>query len=203
MTTPVGPDFIALQVRDLAASRKFYLEIFGFEVSANCPPGAVIFKTEPIPLALREPVHPLPEAGPLCVGMVLWIACADAVSARVPDAKFGGPDVASNSDWITRFVEIAPPRMGARLTTLSGHYYASGPPDDADVNIENLLAGDPRVGASMAQIMPAARRLGRGLTGSAATLNDVGRGGATQRQHFLVSSMGMREASQESVPWAH
>jgi predicted enzyme related to lactoylglutathione lyase len=78
MTTPVGPDFIALQVRDLAASRKFYVEIFGFEASAHCPPGAVIFKTEPIPLALREPLRTLPEVGPLGVGMVLWIACADA-----------------------------------------------------------------------------------------------------------------------------
>ena len=78
MTTPIGPDFIALQVRDLAASRKFYVDIFGFETSAHCPPGAVIFKTEPIPLALREPLRPLPEAGPLGVGVVLWIACADA-----------------------------------------------------------------------------------------------------------------------------
>jgi predicted enzyme related to lactoylglutathione lyase len=78
MTTPIGPDFIALQVRDLTASRKFYVEIFGFEASPHCPPGAVIFKTEPIPLALREPLRALPEAGPLGVGMALWIACADA-----------------------------------------------------------------------------------------------------------------------------
>ncbi|MBM6445022.1 MULTISPECIES: VOC family protein [Pseudomonas] len=78
MTTPIGPDFIALQVRNLAASRTFYLEIFGFEASAHCPPGAAIFKTEPIPLALREPIHALPETGPLGIGMVLWIACTDA-----------------------------------------------------------------------------------------------------------------------------
>jgi predicted enzyme related to lactoylglutathione lyase len=78
MTTPIGPDFIALQVRDLSASRKFYIEIFGFEASAHCPPGAVIFKTEPIPFALREPLRPLPEAGPLGVGMALWLACTDA-----------------------------------------------------------------------------------------------------------------------------
>ncbi len=49
MTTPIGPDFIALQVRDLAASSKFYVEIFGFETSAHCPPGAVIFKTSRFP----------------------------------------------------------------------------------------------------------------------------------------------------------
>lgn len=90
MTTPIGPDFIALQVRDLAASRKFYLDIFGFEASAHCPPGAVIFKTEPIPLALREPLRALPETGPLGVGMVLWIACADADALHDLIVKRGG-----------------------------------------------------------------------------------------------------------------
>ncbi|AIY39488.1 hypothetical protein LT85_0328 [Collimonas arenae] len=90
MTTPVGPDFIALQVRDLAASRKFYVEIFGFETAAHSPPGAVIFKTEPIPLALREPLRALPEAGPLGVGMALWIACADADALHDLIIKRGG-----------------------------------------------------------------------------------------------------------------
>lgn len=78
MTTPIGPDFIALQVRNLAASRKFYIEIFGFEASDHCPPGAVIFKTMPIPLALRDPLRPLPDMGPLGTGVALWIACDDA-----------------------------------------------------------------------------------------------------------------------------
>ena len=31
MTMPIGPDFIALQVRDLAASAQFYKDVFGFE----------------------------------------------------------------------------------------------------------------------------------------------------------------------------
>ena len=90
MTTPVGPDFIALQVRDLAASRKFYVEIFGFEAADHSPPGAVVFKTAPIPLALREPIRPLPEAGPLGVGMVLWIACDDANARHDLIVKRGG-----------------------------------------------------------------------------------------------------------------
>lgn len=90
MTTPIGPDFIALQVRNLAASRRFYLEIFGFEASAHCPPGAAIFKTEPITLALREPIHALPDTGPLGIGMVLWIACADADALHDLILKRGG-----------------------------------------------------------------------------------------------------------------
>ena len=90
MTTPVGPDFIALQVRDLAASTKFYMEMFGFEAEAQSPPGAVLLKTRPIPLALREPVRPLPEAGPLGVGMVLWVGCNDADEFHNLIVKRGG-----------------------------------------------------------------------------------------------------------------
>ncbi|AMH43729.1 glyoxalase [Burkholderia sp. PAMC 26561] len=96
----MGPDFIALQVRDLVASRKSYVETFGFEASTHCPPGAIIFKTDPVRLALRAPLRALPEAGPLGVGMVLWIACTDAdalhdlVAGRggvIPSPLAGGP----------------------------------------------------------------------------------------------------------------
>lgn len=111
MTTPIGPDFIALQVRDLAASSKFYVEIFGFKAAAQSPPGAVVLKTAPIPLALREPPRPLPEAGPLGVGMVLWVACNDAdalhdlivkrggaILSQLADGPFGRFFVASDPD---------------------------------------------------------------------------------------------------------
>jgi predicted enzyme related to lactoylglutathione lyase len=90
MTTPVGPDFIALQVRNLAASHKFYIEIFGFEAAAQSPPGAVVFKTTPITLALREPLQALPETGPLGVGIVLWIACTNADALHDLIVKRGG-----------------------------------------------------------------------------------------------------------------
>ena len=90
MTTPLGPDFIALQVRDVVASTKFYTEVFGFEPAAKSPPGATVFKTIPIALALREPVHSLPKAGPLGIGMVLWIACTDANAFHDLIVKRGG-----------------------------------------------------------------------------------------------------------------
>ena len=78
MTTIFGPDFLALQVRNLEASARFYKDVFGFEAEAKSPPGAVLFRTKPIPLALREPLRPLPETGPLGVGMSLWVGCEDA-----------------------------------------------------------------------------------------------------------------------------
>lgn len=110
MTQPMGPDFIALQVRDLTASRTFYVEIFGFDVSDHCPPGAVIFKTAPIPLALRVPLHPLPETGPLGVGMALWIACADADVLHDLIVKRGGTILAAPADGpFGRFFVAADP----------------------------------------------------------------------------------------------
>ena len=78
MTTPIGPSFIALQVRDLAASADYYSDIFGFAVGEQNPPGAVVFDTKPIALALRTPLRELPKSGPLGTGIVLWIACKDA-----------------------------------------------------------------------------------------------------------------------------
>jgi len=110
ITTPIGPDFIALQVRDLDASRKFYLEVFGFEASSHCPPGAVIFKTEPIPLALRVPLSALPEAGPLGVGMALWIACADADALHDLIVQRGGTILSPLADGpFGRFFAAADP----------------------------------------------------------------------------------------------
>ena len=111
MTIPIGPSFIALQVRDLATSAAFYKDVFGFTAADENPPGAVVFATRPIALALREPLRPLPESGPLGTGMVLWIACGDAnafhdlvverggtVLSPVSDGPFGRFFVASDPD---------------------------------------------------------------------------------------------------------
>jgi predicted enzyme related to lactoylglutathione lyase len=110
MTTPIGPDFIALQVRDLATSSTFYVNIFGFETAAKSPPGAVVLKTAPIPLALREPLCPLPEAGSLGVGMVLWIACDDADALHDLIVARGGTILSSLADGpFGRFFVAADP----------------------------------------------------------------------------------------------
>ena len=55
MTKVVGPDFIALQVADMAKSKQFYIEQFGLEAAEQSPPDAVVFKTSPIPFAIRDP----------------------------------------------------------------------------------------------------------------------------------------------------
>ncbi len=98
MTTPIGPSFIALQVRDLAASAAFYKNVFGFTAKDRNPPGAIVFTTEPIALALREPVRPLPENGMLGTGMVLWVACDNADAFHDLIVERGGKVVSPLSD---------------------------------------------------------------------------------------------------------
>lgn len=73
-----GLDFVALQVRDLEASRRFYTERLGLEVDPNGPPNAVVFRTEPIPFAVREPMVDLDTVEKLGWGVALWMRCEDA-----------------------------------------------------------------------------------------------------------------------------
>ena len=55
MAKIIGPDFLALQVRNLEVSRTFYTEQLGLELAPQSPPHAVVFATSPIPFAIREP----------------------------------------------------------------------------------------------------------------------------------------------------
>jgi hypothetical protein len=86
-----------------------------------------------------------------------WAGFAAAIAATVPSARFGGPDVAASSDWITRFSAQVPPQLASRVVTLTGHYYAEGPPDDPRVTLQRLLAGNPRISSETNQIVAAAR----------------------------------------------
>jgi hypothetical protein len=69
-----------------------------------------------------------------------WLALARAVTAGVPGAKFGMPDVASDVGWLTQIAEIWPSIQNPPdLTTLTHHYYFGGPATNPEVNIPNLL----------------------------------------------------------------
>jgi len=69
-----------------------------------------------------------------------WLRLARAIAARVPEAKFGIPDVAGNVSWLTEIadqwlsIQAAP-----HVTTLTHHYYFGGPATNPEVNIPNLL----------------------------------------------------------------
>ena len=98
-----GPDFLALQVRDLDRSATFYESRLGLRRLPASSPGAVVFDTKPVPFAVREPLPgtDLEGASPRPgVGVSLWLL-ADAaqevhdrlVAAGVPilSAPVDGP----------------------------------------------------------------------------------------------------------------
>jgi predicted enzyme related to lactoylglutathione lyase len=71
-----GPDFISLQVRDLAASRVFYTELLGFTVDPRFDaPDFVLFDSRTIPFALSAAKVNLDEAPQPGWGVALWIDC--------------------------------------------------------------------------------------------------------------------------------
>jgi hypothetical protein len=81
-----------------------------------------------------------------------WLALARAVTSRVPGAKFGMPDVASDVAWLTEIADLWPSIQNPpRVTTLTHHHYFGGPATNPDVNIPNLLKP-----ATMAKVQKAA-----------------------------------------------
>jgi catechol 2,3-dioxygenase-like lactoylglutathione lyase family enzyme len=81
MSTITGPDFVALQVRDLKRATAFYEQTLGLRRAASSPPGAVVFATEPIPLAVREPLPGTDlDSGQPGLGVALWLRAHDTQS---------------------------------------------------------------------------------------------------------------------------
>lgn len=95
----LGPDFIALQVRDLDRAARFYETQLGLRRAPQSPPGAVVFLTELIPFAVREPLpgvdlESTPQPG---LGVALWMSCHDAQKLHDDLAASGTPILAAPS----------------------------------------------------------------------------------------------------------
>ena len=70
-----------------------------------------------------------------------WLALARAVAARVPEARFGMPDVAAHVEWLTEIAAAWPSIQNPpHVTTLTHHYYFGGPATNPAVNIPNLMS---------------------------------------------------------------
>jgi hypothetical protein len=75
-----------------------------------------------------------------------WLAAANAVRARVPEARFGMPDVASNVGWFATIADrLAAMSDRPNVAALTHHYYFTGPPSNPKANIADLLKPDPKV----------------------------------------------------------
>ncbi|UWZ85871.1 hypothetical protein [Occallatibacter riparius] len=95
-----------------------------------------------------------------------WLALARAVAAKVPNAKFGMPDVAASVDWLPQIAEAWPSIQNPpRVTRLTHHYYFGGPATNPNVNIPNLLkpATMARVQKDADMAAGAAKKMGVGV----------------------------------------
>jgi len=94
MAAVTGPDFIALQVRDLAVSAAFYEQRLGLRRAPVSPPHAIVFATTPIAFAVREPLPgvdldgAVPRPG---VGVAVWLHADDAQELHDALAGAGVP----------------------------------------------------------------------------------------------------------------
>lgn len=131
----LGPDFIALQVHDLARSTRFYVEQLGLTPAPHSPPGVVVFDTAPIPFALREPLVDLAATDRLGWGVSLWMACDDADALHAALSRAGVP-------------VVLPPADGP-----FGRFFALRDPDGYTVTVHTATARPP---APRATLDPAA-----------------------------------------------
>ena len=96
-----GPDFIALQVRDLDTAATFYETRLGLRRAPVSPPHAIVFATSPVPFALRSPLPGvdldavIPQPG---TGVALWMHADDAQILHDELAAAGVPVVAAPVD---------------------------------------------------------------------------------------------------------
>lgn len=89
-----------------------------------------------------------------------WLTFAHAILARVPQARFGMPDIASNAQWFTTIGDrLATNPIRTSISCLSHHYYIGGPPSNPDMTVQKILAPDPRVRKDAALVKDAAAKL--------------------------------------------
>jgi predicted enzyme related to lactoylglutathione lyase len=100
MARVFGPDFVALQVRDLESSARFYEERLGLQRAPQVSPDAVVFETGTVPFAVRRPLVDLDAVERLGWGVALWMGCDDAqalyeslkeANVRIAREPFDGP----------------------------------------------------------------------------------------------------------------
>ncbi|MFE4214809.1 VOC family protein [Streptomyces sp. NPDC056844] len=101
MTATVeGPDFIALQVKDVPGAAAFFEERLGLRRAPDGPPHAVVFATGPIPFAVREPLPGVDLDGDARpgLGVALWLRTTDAGLLREQLVAAGTEDVTPLQD---------------------------------------------------------------------------------------------------------
>ncbi len=86
-----------------------------------------------------------------------WLAAHAAVVPRVPEAQFAGPDVSNKMAYVTGFAADVKKSALRDVVMLTSHYYAMGPAGAKGVNLDKLLAPDPKLERDLQIAMEAAR----------------------------------------------
>ena len=84
-----------------------------------------------------------------------WTAARTAILARLPQAKFAGPDISNKMAYVTGFAEDVK-KSAPEVVMLTSHYYAMGPAGAKDVTLEKLLSPDPKLERDLNIAMEAA-----------------------------------------------
>jgi hypothetical protein len=69
-----------------------------------------------------------------------WQKFYTAIRARLPTARFAGPDVIAEPSWIRPFIAAA----GDDLILVTRHYYADGPAGAPHISLPRLLSSAPQ-----------------------------------------------------------
>jgi hypothetical protein len=72
-----------------------------------------------------------------------WNTFHTAILAKIPEAKFSGPDISNKLPYFTAFSEAA--RQHSDIILLTSHAYAMGPAGSPASTLENLLEPNPKV----------------------------------------------------------
>jgi hypothetical protein len=88
-----------------------------------------------------------------------WTTAHKTILARVPNARFSGPDISNKMPYVTGFAEDVK-QSGAKIEMLTSHYYAMGPAGSPGMTIEKLLGPDPKLEREMKTILDAAHSIG-------------------------------------------
>jgi hypothetical protein len=90
-----------------------------------------------------------------------WLTLANAIVAKVPDARFGMPDIASNAQWFSVLGDrLATAPIRSHIVSMTHHYYIGGPPSNPQMTPEHILQRDPKVARDAGLVRAAAEKLG-------------------------------------------
>lgn len=90
-----------------------------------------------------------------------WLTLAKAIIAKIPEARFGMPDIASNAEWFSVLGDrLASDPLRSHIVAMTHHYYIGGPPSNPEMTAEHILRRDPRVARDAGLVRAAADKLG-------------------------------------------